>query len=132
MSILINVMSRRSFIEAHGATCRNWRWSWSFVNDKERFVIFGAWDKTTENGRTKILDEIWAVSAKGKRQPGYGPSREHVRLIEEHGYKLFTYRQFHSGANQDKNGEGPALVKGFEPKLTERRLVREGGKWFAV
>lgn len=37
--------------------CRNWNWSWSFVNQSSRQVIFGAWDKDTPGGRAMILDE---------------------------------------------------------------------------
>jgi 5-methylcytosine-specific restriction protein A len=38
-------MSRKVFIESCGATCRNWQWSWSFVNESKRFVVFGVWDR---------------------------------------------------------------------------------------
>jgi hypothetical protein len=36
-------MTRKLFIESHGATCKNWNWSWSFINKSERLIIFGAW-----------------------------------------------------------------------------------------
>ena len=48
-------MNRKQFIEQQGATCRNWNWSWSFVNHEERFVIFGAWDVHDEAGRGLIF-----------------------------------------------------------------------------
>jgi len=47
-------MSRKKFIESVGATCDNWNWSWSFVNHKDRFVVFGLWD-VNEDG--KIFDD---------------------------------------------------------------------------
>ncbi|MBZ6758337.1 HNH endonuclease, partial [Klebsiella grimontii] len=25
-------MNRKQFIQSRGATCRNWTWSWSFIN----------------------------------------------------------------------------------------------------
>jgi 5-methylcytosine-specific restriction protein A len=34
------VMRRKTFIESQGATCQNWQWSWSFINAKEKFIIF--------------------------------------------------------------------------------------------
>ena len=40
-------MKRKQFIESFGATCKNWTWSWSFVNHDEKLVIFGAWDDHT-------------------------------------------------------------------------------------
>ncbi len=79
-------MSRKQFIESHGATCRNWMWSWSFVNVAEKFVIFGAWDVYEEGNKTLILGEDWGTSRRGKKQPGYEQSREHIRLIEDEGY----------------------------------------------
>lgn len=36
--------TRKAFIKSEGATCKNWTWSWSFVNHQERKIIFGAWD----------------------------------------------------------------------------------------
>ncbi len=40
-------MSRKEFIESVDATCKNWQWSWSFINETERFIVFGAWDRNT-------------------------------------------------------------------------------------
>ncbi|ENZ7924401.1 TPA: hypothetical protein ACR599_005716 [Klebsiella variicola] len=37
-------MNRKQFILSCGATCRNWMWSWSFINHDEQMVVFGAWD----------------------------------------------------------------------------------------
>lgn len=124
-------MTRTDFIKSEGATCRNWNWSWSFVNEAQRFVIFGAWDIHTEGGRAKILEDGWE-RAKGRRQPGFGQAREHIRLVEEEGYELKTFPMFFSDENQDRNGEGPAKIKGFTPELTTKRLVRDGDAWYAV
>ena len=83
-------MSRKQFIESQGATCKNWTWSWSFINEAEKFIIFGAWDVYDDGDMTLILSEDWEISRRGGRQPGYPQSREHIRLIEEEGYKLKT------------------------------------------
>ena len=43
-------MNRKQFIQSKGATCVNWNWSWSFINEEDRVIIFGAWDRLTEGG----------------------------------------------------------------------------------
>ncbi|MBS1723124.1 MAG: HNH endonuclease [Armatimonadetes bacterium] len=121
-------MSRRKFIEEHGATCANWNWSWSFVNGAERFVIFGAWDINTDLDRAVILRDKWEVSSLGKRNLGYSQALEHVRLVDTEGFRLFTFPIEHSG----EDGNGPARIKSFEPVLTERLLLRDVGAWYAV
>lgn len=88
-------MKRKQFIEAHGATCRNWTWSWSFVNHADRFVICGAWDKNTEGDRARILADNWE-KRKGRRSPGYSQFIEHIRLIEQEGYELKTFLMIYS------------------------------------
>jgi len=123
-------MNRREFIESLGATCRNWRWSWSFVNAKERFVIFGAWDIHTEGSASLILSEDWERS-RGRRQPAFAESREHLRLVEEEGYRLFTFPMEHSRDRVDDQGVGPATIGTFTPKVEERILRRVGGQWYA-
>jgi 5-methylcytosine-specific restriction enzyme A len=124
-------MTRKQFIESKGATCRNWTWSWSFVNEKEKIVIFGAWDRHTEGNTSLILSEDWRVSRRGRKQPAYEQSREHVRLIEEEGYQLKTFPMKYSDAKKDEDGVGPAKIDGFVPKLTSKSLKRVGGNWYA-
>jgi len=63
-------MSRKQFIEKLGATCAKWNWSWSFINESKKEIIFGVWDdraigihwliftydwKMNENGQTVLL-----------------------------------------------------------------------------
>lgn len=124
-------MNRKQFIESHGATCRNWTWSWSFVNEEKKVVIFGAWDLNTEGNTSLILSEKWRVSRKGRKQPAYEQSREHIRLVEEEGYRLMTFPMKYSDANKNEDGIGPAKIEGFEPKLTEKSVKRVGGNWYA-
>lgn len=64
-------MNRKQFIQSRGATCRNWTWSWSFINHDDQQVIFGAWDVEREQERAVILREEWEFNARNKRQPGY-------------------------------------------------------------
>ncbi len=124
-------MSRTKFIQQCGATCANWTWSWSFVNHEKRVVIFGEWDKESDGARTKILDNNWIRSPKGRKNSGYTQAIQHIRLVEEEGYALQTFKMFRSDKLKDDNGEGPALIKGFEPVLRDKELVRDGNSWYA-
>lgn len=124
-------MSRKKFIELQGATCSNWTWSWSFINEEKKIIIFGAWDTNTIGDTSLILSDTWQISGRGRKQPAYKQSREHIRLIEEGGYELKTFPLIYSVANKDKNGIGPAKIKGFIPKLSEKLLKKVGGKWYA-
>jgi 5-methylcytosine-specific restriction enzyme A len=122
-------MSRREFIESHGATCANWMWSWSFVNHADRFVIFGAWDVLEEGNRALILAEDWSFR-RGRHQPAYKQAREHIRLVEEAGYRLKTFSMKRGAADPQSPG-GPAKILGFTPKLIDKSLVRVGQSWYA-
>src|SRR6266581_1126981 len=120
-------MSRKQFVESQGATCKNWNWSWSFLNESKRFVIFGVWDEFTDG---QIFSESWNTNAKGRKSKGYNQSREHIRLIEEEGYRLMTFpMQPHEESWQD--GEIPK-IKDFTPELTDRNLTKNGPSWYAT
>lgn len=123
-------MNRKQFIEAHGATCRNWTWSWSFINEQERLIIFGAWDNNVAGNRSLILAEEWETSRRGRKQPGYTQSREHIRLVEEEGYQLMTFPMVYSDANEE-GGVGPATIGDFTPILTSKKLIRIASSWYA-
>lgn len=124
-------MNRKQFIESQGATCRNWTWSWSFINEKEKVIIFGAWDVYTEGNTSLILSEDWRISKRGRKQPAYEQSREHIRLVEEEGYQLKTFPIKYSDANKDDEGNGPAKIEGFDPVLTNKTLKNIGNSWYA-
>jgi hypothetical protein len=114
--------NRKSFIQSQGATCANWTWSWSFVNVEKQTVIFGAWDKNTEGSRSLILSEAWATNRAGRKSPAYPQSREHIRLVEEQGYKLLTFPIIFSDELQEV-----ALQKSKGSNLYLQNLVRVGG-----
>ncbi len=124
-------MNRKQFIESQGATCRNWTWSWSFINEKDRVIIFGAWDQYTDGNTSLILSEDWEVNDKGRKLPGFEQSREHIRLIEEEGYQLKTFPIIFSDANKDQEGIGPAKIDDFIPELTTKSLKKVGNNWYA-
>jgi 5-methylcytosine-specific restriction enzyme A len=122
-------MNRKQFIESHGATCKNWYFSWSFINESEKFIIFGAWDRFTNGKIAMILSEDWR-ELRGKKSKGYDQSREHIRLIEEEGYRLKTFPMKYVEATDD--ADGPAKIGGFTRELTEKKVTKIGGSWYAV
>lgn len=124
-------MNRKQFIEQQGATCRNWTWSWSFVNHEERFVIFGVWDVHDEAGRGLIFSEEWALGRNGKRSPSWPQSREHIRLVEEEEYKLTVFKMIKAPEDPENPG-GPWKIADFTPRLEHRNLQRIGDDWFSV
>jgi len=122
-------MSRKKFIESQGATCRNWRWSWSFRNDEKKIVIFGEW--ATKGGL--ILDERWERNSAGKNKPAYPEALNNIRLVNSGVYTLKTFPMIYSDELEDENGRGPAKIKGFVPKLTQKTLNPPvGGQWYAI
>lgn len=122
-----SVLNRKQFIQSQGATCKNWTWSWSFINHDRQMVIFGAWDSEREQGRAVILRKEWEFSAKKIRQPGYTQAIEHLQYIHQ-GYDLYTFNMVHS-----PNPENPdvAVIKDFERRLDKRWLRLEGDVWYA-
>jgi len=124
-------VSRKKFIESQGATCDNWYWSWSFVNVKEKFVIFGAWDTNTEGDKSLILSESWR-SRKGRKNNGFAQSLEHVGLIFENGYDLYIFPIIHFPEKDKDRFDGPAKIKSFIKVLTKKSLYKEGDNWYAT
>ncbi|MBI4686708.1 MAG: hypothetical protein HY756_02865 [Nitrospirae bacterium] len=125
-------MTRKQFIESQGATCKNWSWSWSFINESERLVIFGEWDLYTNGKTAMILSESWKVTRRAQKSKGYDQSREHIRLVEKEGYRLMTFPMQYSDEYRDGDENGPAKIGGFTPKLTEKKLMKIGGSWYAA
>jgi 5-methylcytosine-specific restriction protein A len=120
--------NRKHFIQSHGATCANWNWSWSFIHQEKRFIIFGEWRQRPGGSGGLIFSEDWEFR-KGIKNKGYNQSREHIRLIEQGEFKLFT---FFMDAEEPPDGSGePVKIKGFEPRLIEKKLKRDGKNWFA-
>ncbi|MBF0235819.1 MAG: HNH endonuclease [Desulfamplus sp.] len=124
-------MSRKRFIESKGATCKNWQWSWSFVNHEEKFIIFGAWDRNKEGQKILIFSDDWKFNSSGKKQSGYQQSREHIRLVEKESYRLMTFPMKYSDERKDEAGFGPAKIGDFTPILSERKLTKIGHSWYA-
>ncbi|WP_072094014.1 HNH endonuclease [Trabulsiella odontotermitis] len=121
------ILNRKQFIQSYGATCKNWTWSWSFINHDLQMVIFGAWDSEHEQGRAVILRKEWEFSAKNIRQSGYSQAIEHLQYIHQ-GYDLYTFNMVHSPSPENRD---VAVIKDFERRLEKRWLQKEGDVWYA-
>jgi len=119
--------SRFAFVQSKGVSGKNTR-AWSFVNDIEKFVIFGAWTEHQEGSRCLILADYWRIR-NNRVQGGHTHSRGHIDLILEGGYRLFTFPQT---AKPRLNDEEPSQIKSWEPRLDKKELLIESGKYFAI
>lgn len=123
-------MSRKKFIESHGASCDNWRDTWSFVNHDEKFIIFGTWDTNYLNdGSCLILSQEWEFR-EGKKQAAYRRSLEHCDLIMNHNYQLMTFDMKYA-SKLDKNGKEIPVIESFSRHLVPKSLRHEAGEFFA-
>lgn len=102
-----------------------------YVNHEQRFVIFGSWDTQDDGVRSMILNEQWELSRRGRKQPAYKQSREHIRLVEEDGYGLFTFPMQQSRAIEDDE-QSPAKIESFTPQLDPKHLLKIETRWFAT
>jgi 5-methylcytosine-specific restriction protein A len=98
-----------------------------FINEPKKIIIFGAWDINQSGNKSLILSEEWKIGRGKRKQQAYPQSREHIRLVEEQGYRLMTFPMVYS----DEEGIGPAKIKGFTPTLSSKSLIRVGQCWYA-
>lgn len=89
---------------------------------KDKSIAFGLW----EDQGDKVLDENWQFGNNGKRNGNFTISREHIRLIEEEGYQLFTFLQ------KAKKGSSPTQIQSFSPVLVPKTLEKKGNAWYAL
>jgi 5-methylcytosine-specific restriction enzyme A len=120
-------MNRREFIESQGATCKNWQYDWSFINQSKKLIIFGAFDHNLDGKDVVILSEDWKVNRRGHKSKGYNHSLEHIRLIEKEGYRLMTFPM-----KSAERANGTVKITGITPKLTEKKLEKRGRDWYAI
>ena len=121
--------SRKAFIQSLGATCKNWQWSWSFVNNEKRFVIFGEWQGRSDRKPGLIFSSDWEIR-NGKQNKGFRQGLEHIRLVEEEGFKLFTFAMIADEANEDT--EGRVRIKSFTRSAVEKTLVSKQDGWYVA
>ncbi|MBZ9604262.1 HNH endonuclease [Phyllobacterium chamaecytisi] len=125
-------MNRKQFIQSHGASCKNWTWSWSFVNHDDRFVIFGVWEGEDTSKFRLVLHNDWEISAKGIKQPGYSQAVEHIRLVEDEGYALRTFSMRGVKRFPEQGDLSPSAIEDFTPELENVRLVALPRAWYVA
>jgi hypothetical protein len=123
--------SRKKFIESLGATCSNWTWSWSFINENEKKIFFGAWQDFVKGDRALIFSKDWEMR-RGKKQSPWPESRENVRRIEEEGYSLYVYTMILDSDSDSEFEKGPRKIGAILNDVTQAKLLREGDEWFAL
>jgi len=121
--------SRKAFIQSLGATCKNWQWSWSFVNKEKRFVIFGEWQGRSDRKPGLIFSSDWE-SRNGRQNKGFRQGLEHIRLVKEEGFKLFTFPMIADESHEDYQGR--VRIKSFTPLAIEKTLVRKQDGWYVA
>ena len=126
-----SIMSRTNFIKSLGATCKNWTWSWSFIDEVNKKVIFGAWDdlRTEDGTKALILSDDWSENEHGRANLGYVQAREHLNKVMFEGYQLYTFRQKRKKNNDERK---PAKIESFVSRVELKYLVRDGKCWYAT
>lgn len=125
-------MSRKKFMERHGASNRNDRYGWAFVNHEDKVVIFGAWDVNTEKDRALILALDWERNELGRKQNAYGEAMEYVKLVKDEGYSLKTFPIILDDEYDDDLGTGRARIKDYVEVLSDMELEIIDGNYYAV
>lgn len=125
-------MSRKTFMASHGATNRNDRYGWAFVNHEDKVVIFGAWDVNTEPDKALILSMDWERNELGRKQNAFGESMEYIKLVEKEGYSLKTFPIILDEEYDDNLGTGRARIKDYVEELSEMSLGIIDGGYYAV
>jgi len=120
-------MNRKQFVQSVGATCKNWTWSWSFINEEEKFILFGAWDNLEGKNISLILSKEWEIGVNGRKLPGYSQALEHIDRILSEGYQLKIFKII--GTN---GGSENAKITTIETHMTDKELKRDGDNWYAV
>lgn len=126
------MQSRKQFMAQHGASCRNDRYAWGFVNHIEKTVIFGAWDVHTNEERAMIFSQDWKHNEKGHVQNAYKESMEYIDLVLNNDYQLKTFPMIVDKEFQQESITGRSKIKAFEPELSDMALVVIGNEYYAV
>ncbi len=126
-AVSVKEMNRKQFVQSVGATCNNWTWSWSFINEEEKFVLFGAWKGLEKENGSLILTKEWEIGGSGRKAPGYKQALEHLALVENKGYQLKIFKM--TGINI---GTENAKITAIDPHIEDRDLKRVGDCWYAI
>ncbi|QCI98849.1 HNH endonuclease [Agrobacterium larrymoorei] len=124
-------MSRKKFIQSLGATCSNWTWSWSFVNNDARFVVFGLWQDKDDGKLGLILHKNWEHLGE-RKQYGYAQAIRHIQLVEKESYKIYTFPMVGERRDPARGELSPSAISKFTPVTTERLLVPLPHGWYVA
>jgi 5-methylcytosine-specific restriction enzyme A len=119
---------RSKFAAKFGAMCTNPQFAWSYINEVEKFVLFGAWEHEQSLDKCRIFSEGWKTNASGRKNNGYGQSLMHIRKIVDEGFNLMTF----SMIAVDPRPSGATKVKSFSEDIVPKKLVKVGVDFFAV
>lgn len=125
-------MSRKKFMESHGAKNRNDRYGWAFVNHEDKVVIFGAWDVNTEPDKALILSMDWERNELGRKQNAFGEAMEYIKLVENESYSLKTFPIILDEEYDNNSGTGRVKIKDYVEVLSEMSLEFINGAYYAV
>ena len=120
--------SRSEFAAKFGAMCVNPQFAWSYINDADKFVLFGAWEHEQSLDNCRILSESWKTNAAGRKNNGYGQSLKHINKIVDENFNLMTF----SMVAVDSHPSGPTKVKSFSEEIVPKTLVKIDGDYFAI
>jgi len=125
-------MSRKKFMESYGATNRNTRYGWAFVNHESKEVYFGAWDIYTDRDRSLIFSMDWEYNREGRRVNAFGEALEYIKLVEKEGYSLRTFPQIRDEDNDGYADTGSVKIKEYIKEVSDMSLEIIGGDYYAV
>ncbi|HHF2968555.1 TPA: HNH endonuclease [Vibrio alginolyticus] len=125
-------MSQKKFMESYGATNRNARYGWAFVNHEKKEVYFGAWDVNTNGNRALIFSMAWEFNNEGRRVNAFGEALEYIKLVENEGYSLRTFPIIWDEDNDGYADTGSAKIKEYIEEVSDMSLDIVGGDYYAV
>ncbi len=125
-------MSRKKFMESYGATNRNSRYGWAFVNHEEKQVYFGAWDVNTDRDRSLIFSMDWEFNNEGRRVNAFGEALEYIKLVENAGYSLRTFPIIWDEDNDRYADKGSAKIKKYIEEVSDMSLEIIDSDYYAV
>ncbi len=125
-------MSRKKFMESYGATNRNSRYGWAFVNHEEKQVYFGAWDVNTDRDKSLIFSMDWEFNNEGRRVNAFGEALEYIKLVENAGYSLRTFPIIWDEDNDRYADKGSAKIKKYIEEVSDMSLEIIGRDYYAV
>ncbi len=119
-------------MESYGATNRNARYGWAFVNHEEKEVYFGAWDVNTNGDRALIFSMSWEFNNEGRRVNAFGEALEYIKLVENEGYSLRIFPIIWDEDNDGYADTGSAKIKEYIEEVSDMSLDIIGGDYYAV